>query len=60
MMSALSSAFTSIIGFVAEVVTQLVGENGTLTNLLPLFVIGIAISLLSVCISLIRRVTWGA
>lgn len=60
MIAALQSAFTSIVGFVGEVVTALVGTNGTLTDLLPLFVIGIAISLVMVVVKIIRKVTWGA
>lgn len=60
MMTALSTAFTAVVGFVGQVVTALVGESGTLTDLLPLFVIGIAISLVMVVVKIIRKVTWGA
>lgn len=60
MIAALQTAFTNIVGFVGEVVTALVGTNGTLKDLLPLFVIGIAISLVMVVVKIIRKVTWGA
>lgn len=60
MWSAVQSAFTSVITMVGELVTALVGESGALAPLLPLFAIGIAISLFMVGFKAIRRVTWGA
>ena len=59
-MTALTAAFTAIVGFVGELVTALVSTTGTLKDLLPLFVIGIAISLVMVVVKIIRKVTWGA
>lgn len=60
MWSAVQTAFTSVISMVGELVTALIGENGALAPLLPLFAIGIAISLFMVGFKAIRRVTWGA
>lgn len=60
MWSAVQTAFTSVITMVGELVTALIGENGALAPLLPLFAIGVAISLFMVGFKAIRRVTWGA
>lgn len=60
MWSAVQTAFTSVISMVGELVTALIGENGALAPLLPLFAIGVAISLFMVGFKAIRRVTWGA
>lgn len=61
MWAAIQTAFTSFIGMVGELVTALTDStNGTLNGLLPLFAIGIAISIFMVSMKAIRRVTWGA
>lgn len=60
MVTALGTAFTNIINYVGQFITSLVGENGALADLLPLFAIGIAISLVMVCVKIVRKVVWGA
>lgn len=60
MWSAVQTAFSSVITMVGDLVTALVGENGALAPLLPLFAIGIAISLFMVGFKAIRKITWGA
>lgn len=60
MVEALGSAFTSIIGYVGTFITQLTTTTGNLYGLLPLFAIGIAISLVMVCVKIVRKVVWGA
>lgn len=60
MWSAVTDAFTSIISLVGEFLTALTGASGSLAGLLPLFAVGIAISLTLVCVRIIRKVTWGA
>lgn len=60
MWTAVQSAFTSIVTMVGDLVTALVGENGALAPLLPLFVVGIAISLFMLGFKAIRKITWGA
>lgn len=52
MWAAVSSAFTSMIGLVGDFLTALTGENGDLAGLLPLFAIGIAISLVMVAVKI--------
>lgn len=58
MLAQLSSMFTQVIAWIGEFVTAL--TSGDMAGLLPLFVIGIAVSLAMVIMKLIRKVTWGA
>lgn len=60
MLDAVSSALTQIITWVGTVVTAIVGETGALNSLLPLFAIGIGISVLLFGIKAIRSIVWGA
>lgn len=60
MMAAVTGALADVITSVGSVVTALTGDSGALAPLLPLFAIGIAISLLMVGIKVIKGFTWGA
>lgn len=60
MIAAITSSVTSVIGWVGEVVSSLVGESGELADLLPLFAIGVAASAFMFAIKAIRGLTWGA
>lgn len=60
MWEAVTSAFTNMIGLVGTFLTALTGSSGALNGLLPLFAIGIAISLVMVSVKIVRKVTWGA
>ena len=60
MWTAITDAFTAFIGMVGQMVTALTSTNGALAGLLPLFAIGIAISIFMVSMKAIRKVTWGA
>lgn len=60
MLAQLSTMFTQVITWIGEFVTALTSSGGALSGLLPLFVIGIAISLAMVITKLIRNITWGA
>lgn len=60
MMAAVTSALTSVLGWVGTVVSSLVGTDTDLAPLLPLFAIGIAASAFMFAMKAIRRVTWGA
>ena len=44
MLAAVTSGLTTVISWVGTVITAITGENGALAPLLPLFAIGIAIS----------------
>lgn len=60
MMAAVTSALTSVMGWVGTVVSSLVGSETDLAPLLPLFAVGIAISAFLFGMKAIRSVTWGA
>lgn len=60
MIAAIGDAFTGVIGWVGEFVTALVGADGALHDLLPVFVIGIGVSATMLCIKAVKTLTWGA
>ncbi len=63
MLAAVTSAITTVIGWIGTVITSIVtgGETpGDLNALLPLFAVGIAISALLFGIRAIKSVIWGA
>ena len=60
MLAAVTSGLTTVIGWVGTVITAITGENGALAPLLPLFAIGIAISVVFIGIKAIRSIVWGA
>lgn len=60
MLDAVGNAMTTVISWVAQVVTALVGQSGQLNELLPLFAIGVAISAVLLGIKIIRSLIWGA
>lgn len=66
MLAAVTSALSTVIGWIGTVITSLVTEAsgsvaaGALNPLLPLFAIGIAISALLLGIKIIKSVVWGA
>lgn len=60
MLTAVSNALTQMIEWIGTVIGSLTTEGGALASLLPLFAIGIAVSLVMVIFKLIRKITWGA
>ena len=61
MLQAVGDVLTAFIGYVGEIVTSLLNaETGALNDLLPLFVMGIAVSVFMVSFKIIRKCTWGA
>lgn len=60
LLDAVTSALTTVIGWVGTVVTALVSETGELNELLPLLAIGVSISALMLGIRAIRSFIWGA
>lgn len=58
MVEAVTSALGSIIGWVGEVVTSI--TSGGLKDLLPMFAIGIGISVLLFGVKAIKSIVWGA
>lgn len=60
MLAAVTSGLTTVISWVGTVITAITGENGALAPLLPLFAIGIAISVVFLGVKAIRSIVWGA
>lgn len=60
MLEAVGSGITTVIGWVGDVVSALVTETGALSELMPLFAIGIAISAILLGVKIVRSIVWGA
>lgn len=60
MLEQIGTVLTQFISWIGEVVTALTTTGGDLYALLPLFAIGIAVSVFMVAFKAIRKVTWGA
>lgn len=63
MWTAVTTAFGSIISMVGDFLTALISPatgGADLTALLPLFAVGISISLVLVAVRIVRKITWGA
>lgn len=63
MITAVTTALGTVIGWVGTMVTSLVGSGetgGQLAELLPMFAVGIAISAMFLGIRGIRSLAWGA
>lgn len=60
MLAHVTSGITTVIGWIGEVLTAIVGEAGTLKDLGPLFAIGISISAIMLGIRVVRGIVWGA
>lgn len=60
MLEAVTSALTTVIGWVGSVVTALTGAEGQLNELLPLLAVGVAVSALMLGFKAIRSAIWGA
>lgn len=56
----ITEALGSVMTWVKTVVDGLVGADGALTELLPLFLVGVAISALLLGVKIIRSFIWGA
>lgn len=60
MLDAVTSALTQVLTWIGTVVTSITGASGDLKELLPLFAIGIAISVFLFGIKAIKSIIWGA
>lgn len=60
MVAAITSALTQVITWVGSVITALTSSTGALYPLLPVFAIGIAVSVVLLGIRIIRGFTYGA
>lgn len=60
MLNAVTTALSTVISWIGTVVNALVGTNGALSELLPLFAIGISISAFMLGIKAIKSTVWGS
>lgn len=59
MLEAVTTALTTVIGWVGDVVSALTATDGKLAPLLPLLAIGVAISALMLGVKAIKSFAWG-
>lgn len=59
MIAAVSSALTTIIGWCGDVLQAVTATDGALSDLLPLWAVGIGISALMLGIRVMRGFAWG-
>lgn len=59
MINAIGTALTSVITWVGSVVGSITTADGSLHELLPIFGIGIAVTVLMLGIRVLRGFTWG-
>lgn len=60
MLTEIGTGLSSVITWVGSVITALTSTTGALKDLLPLFAVGIAISVLMLGVKVIRKIVWGA
>lgn len=60
MLTAVTTGITTVIGWVGTVVSSLLGESGELSELLPLFAVGVSISAILLGVRIIKSFIWGA
>ena len=60
MIQAVGDGLTQMITWLGNVVTAVVGDTGALNDLLPVFALGIAGTIVMFGIRVLRGFTWGA
>lgn len=60
MLEAVSSGLTTVISWVGSVITAMTSSGGALAELLPLFAIGISISVIFLGVKVVKSIVWGA
>lgn len=60
MLEAITSAQTAVISWFGAVFNGVIGEAGTLKELLPLYAIGVGVSITMLGFKVLRKTTWGA
>ena len=60
MLEAVTSAITTVLGWVGTVIDSLLATEGDLNALLPLLAVGIGISAIMLGVKVIRSFVWGA
>lgn len=60
LVSAVTDGLSSVFTWIGSFITQLTTESGALHALLPLFAVGIAISVVLLGIKIVKSIVWGA
>lgn len=60
MLAAVTSALGTVVDWVGTIITSITAETGGLSALLPLFAVGIAISVVFLGVKVIKSIIWGA
>lgn len=60
MLDLVTSGISTVIKWVGTVVSSIVGESGELSELAPLFAIGISISAILLGVKIVKSMVWGA
>lgn len=60
MLEAVTSGLTTVIGWIGTVIDSMTTTDGDLASLLPLFAVGIAISVIFLGVKAIKSIVWGA
>lgn len=60
MLTHVTSGIGTVIGWIGTVLDAIVGSSGELSELGPLFAIGISISAIMLGIKVVRGIIWGA
>ena len=60
MLNAVTNALSTVIEWCGTIITSITDTTGDLKELLPLFAIGIAISVVFLGVKVIRSIVWGA
>lgn len=59
MLAAVTSGISTVISWIGTFISELTGADGALSQLLPLFAIGISISAILLGIKIVKSVVWG-
>ena len=59
MLAAVTSGISTVISWIGTFISELTGTDGALSQLLPLFAIGISISAILLGIKIVKSVVWG-
>lgn len=60
MLEAVTTGLTTVIGWIGTVIDSMTTTEGDLAALLPLFAVGIAISVIFLGVKAIKSIVWGA
>lgn len=60
LISAVTAAIETVIGWLGTVLAALTGSDGALNVLLPLLAVGIVVSVIMLTIKIVRSFSWGA